>query len=127
MSNSKGTVNDKASAVLSMVTNTVSTGKGGNFVQTAIFYVVIIIFIILTILGFHKISTVVGSREDITTLKPQLLEILSYIFFTTLLSCIAVVMYFVQDNTYSIYFSLFISMFSIGMAYAALVVSSITR
>ena len=109
------------------VKDALKTAKDQLNVKNIVFWISTIVFAVLSIVGFTRISSVIGSREDINTLKPKLAEILTYIFVATFAFCIAVFMYFAQDNTKAIYFSIIVSCFSFGMAYAALVISSITR
>lgn len=91
------------------------------------FWIASILFIVFFVIGFVRLSSFAGDKEDWNDLKPKITEILIYTLVATFAFCIAALLYFIQDTQKAIYFSIIVSSLSLGLAYSGLVIGCITR
>jgi hypothetical protein len=93
-------------------------------------YIVIIsmiISIILFIVSFVSMSKFVGDKDNWNAIQSQISTVLAHIIPGTVLLFIAVFLYFNQDPSKNLYFTLIVSCLSLGLSYAALAIAAISR
>jgi hypothetical protein len=103
-----------------VATDKLSFAKAGPYISGAIF--------IGTFIGaFIQMSKFLGSKDDWNVLKPQIIQITVLVIIGMLAFGIASVMYFTQDASKAIYFSIVVSTIALGLAFMSLSVAAISR
>jgi hypothetical protein len=92
----------------------------------------IIILFTITSIGlfigsFVSMSQFVGSKDDWNVIQPQITKILILTIIGTVALIIASGLYYIQDPAKTIYFILALCCVSLGLSYAALAISAISR
>ena len=90
-------------------------------------YISGIIAVIMYVTSFVLLSKFAGSKDDWILLKPQLTQIWIVTLIGTFFLSVAALFYFIQDPSKAMYFMLIISCLSLGLAYSALAVATISR
>jgi hypothetical protein len=103
-----------------VATDKFSIAKSGPYIAGTIF--------IGTFVGaFIQMSKFLGSKDDWNILKPQIIQITVLVIIGMLAFGVASVMYFTQDASKAIYFSIVVSTISLGLAFMSLSVAAISR
>ena len=77
--------------------------------------------------SFVSMSQFVGSKDDWNVIQPQITKILILTIIGTVALIIASGLYYIQDPAKTIYFILALCCVSLGLSYAALAISAISR
>lgn len=112
------------------ITSKFSTVFSGFSSKSSTDYVIIIcmiVSIILFILSYVKMSKFVGDKDNWNSIQSQISTVLAHIIPGTVLLFIAVFLYFSQDPSKNLYFTLIVSCLSLGLSYAALAIAAISR
>lgn len=107
-----------------------STGfkmSGGNWKMTSIIVLCGLLTISLYLASLIQTSKFLGSKDDWNIIQPQITNILILTIVGTVALTIAVILYFIQDPNKVMYFIIIASMLSLGMSYAAIAISAITK
>jgi hypothetical protein len=123
-SNNRSTVKTNESSntpLLSKITQ--ASGGDGNW---------IIIFFTLLSVGmfigsFVSMSQFVGSKDNWNVIQPQITKILILTLIGTFGLIMASLLYYIQDSAKTIYFILVLCCLSLGLSYASLAISAISR
>ena len=92
----------------------------------------IVIFFTLLSVGmfigsFVSMSQFVGSKDDWNIIQPQITKILILTLIGTFGLIMASLLYFIQDSAKTIYYILVVCCLSLGLSYASLAISAISR
>lgn len=90
-------------------------------------YVAGALFISMFITAFVQMSNFIGSKDDWNSLKSQITKVIIFVMIGTVAFIIASLMFFIQDPNKSIYFTIIVSGLSMGLAFAAMSIASISR
>jgi hypothetical protein len=77
--------------------------------------------------SFVTMSQFVGSKDDWNVIQPQITKILILTIVGTFALIVASLLYYIQDPAKTIYFILVLCCVSLGLSYAALAISAISR
>jgi len=119
-----------APSSITSITSKFSTVFSGFSSKNSTDYVIIIcmiVSIILFILSYVKMSKFVGDKDNWNSIQSQISTVLAHIIPGTVLLFIAVFLYFSQDPSKNLYFTLIVSCLSLGLSYAALAIAAISR
>jgi hypothetical protein len=75
--------------------------------------------------SFYNTSQFIGDAEIWNTLKPQITKILLSCMVGTAFLMIGAFLYFLQDQTYMMYFLLFLTFTTLALSYASLAIAAI--
>lgn len=117
-------------SVITGITSKFGTVFSGFSSKNSTDYVIIIcmiVSIILFILSYVKMSKFVGDKDNWNSIQSQISTVLAHIIPGTVLLFIAVFLYFSQDPSKNLYFTLIVSCLSLGLSYAALAIAAISR
>jgi hypothetical protein len=122
-SNNGSTVKTNESTMPLFSKITQASGGGGNW---------IIIFFTLLSIGmfigsFVSMSQFVGSKDNWNVIQPQITKILILTLIGTFGLIMASLLYYIQDSAKTIYFILVLCCLSLGLSYASLAISAISR
>jgi heme/copper-type cytochrome/quinol oxidase subunit 3 len=81
----------------------------------------------LFIASFVTMTEFVGSKDDWNVIKPQITKVLLLTLIGTFTLIVASLIYYIQDPAKTIYFILVLCCLSLGLSYAALAISAISR
>jgi len=108
----------------STIGSTVSKAfTGGNL----IIILFSIVSVSLFITSFVIMSQFVGSKDDWNVIQPQITKVLILTIIGTFALVVASLLYYIQDPAKTIYFILVLCCLSLGLSYAALAISAISR
>jgi hypothetical protein len=85
------------------------------------------IFISMFISAFVQMNSFIGSKDDWNTLKPQITKITILVLIGILAFASSSLVYFTQNASMAIYFSIIVSTISLGLAFMSLTVAAISR
>lgn len=97
--------------------------SGGNW----IIILFSIVSVSLFITSFVIMSQFVGSKDDWNVIQPQITKVLILTIIGTFALVVASLLYYIQDPAKTIYFILVLCCLSLGLSYAALAISAISR
>jgi hypothetical protein len=117
MSGTATTASTESSGIIS------KSFSGGNWIIILFSAISISLFIA----SFVSMSQFVGSKDDWNVIQPQITKVLILTLIGTVGLMIASLLYYIQDSAKTIYFILVLCCLSLGLSYAALAISAISR
>ena len=124
MSGTAATLPDKVTTGTSTFGNTISKSFTGENIMIGLFSIT---SVSLFIASFVTMTEFVGSKDDWNVIKPQITKVLILTLIGTFTLIVASLIYYIQDPAKTIYFILVLCCLSLGLSYAALAISAISR
>jgi hypothetical protein len=105
----------------------VTTTFKGDWKLTAVIGFCVVLFVSLFVASIVQTSRLVGSKDDWNVIQPQITNVLVLSLIGIAALTVAVILYFIQDPSMTMYFVIIATMLSLGLSYSAVAIAAITK